>query len=158
MKNICTSQSQSSILTLLTTHGRNEALESYQININSTDVQTVGKLNIASIKRLTGIDFPVAEVQIYPGAIRHIKRKHPGIIEQYGHLIPDMIEHPDYVGKNPTEPGSVELIKVVTDSLLLAIKLDPKGYLYVSSLYDLNNAAVKLQKRLKSKRWVPFQP
>lgn len=156
MKNICNTRSDSSILTLLTAWERNEALEPYNININATDVQIVGKLNIESIKRLTGINFPVAEVQIHPGAIRHIKREHPGIIEQYGHLIPEMISHPDYVGKNPTVPNSVELIKVVTDTVLLAIKLDPTGYLYISSFYDLNNAAVKLQKRLRSKRLVPY--
>lgn len=156
-KNICTRQSQSSILTISTTQGRNEALESYHIDINAKTIQTAGKLHLACIKRLTGIEFPVAEVQIYPGAIKHIKRNHPGIIEQYGHLIPDMIANPDYVGKNPTEPDSIELVKVVTDSLLLAIKLDPSGYLYVSSFYDLHNAAVKLQKRLRSGRWVPFQ-
>ncbi|WP_145950345.1 hypothetical protein [Paenibacillus sp. Y412MC10] len=158
MKNNCTSQFQSSILPVSTTIERDKTLGSYHIDINATDIQTVGKLNVAAIKKLIGIEFPIAEVQLYPGAIKHIKRRHPGIIEQHGHLIPGMLAAPDYIGKNPTEPDSIELVKVVTDSLLLAVKLDPSGYLYVSSFYDLNNAAVKLQKRLASGRWVPFQP
>ncbi|MGG1673977.1 hypothetical protein ACIFOE_25790 [Paenibacillus sp. NRS-1783] len=129
----------------------------YTININATSTQIVGKLQVEAIKRLTGVELPVAEVYMYPGAIKHVKRKHPGIIEQYGHLIPDMISNPDYVGQNPKEPNSIELVKAINVHLLLAIKLDPSGYLYLSSFYDLDNAAAKLQKRLESKRWVPFK-
>lgn len=93
----------------------------------------------------------------FPGAIKHIKKRHPGIFEQYYELIPDIIESPDYVGQNPREPStSVELIKLVSEHLLLAVKLDPSGYLYVSTLYDLNNGMIKVQKRLKSGRLIPF--
>lgn len=157
MKNICTSQSQSSILALSKTNGRNKTLESYSIDINATKVQIVGKLNTQAVKKLLGIEFPSAEVQIHPGALKHIKKHgHEDILTDYGYLIPDMISNPDYVGQNPKEPNSVELIKVITQTLLLAIKLDPSGYLYVSSFYDLNNAQVKLQKRLDSGRLVKY--
>lgn len=73
----------------------------YTVNINSTKRQIVGQLNIIAVKRLTGIEFTESEVYMYPGAIKHVKRKHTGIIEQYGHLIPDIIHTPDYIGQNP---------------------------------------------------------
>lgn len=68
---------------------------------NSIDPLLVGELNIKKINVLVGIVFSVSEVYIYPGAIKHIKREHAGIWEQYGHLLPTIIEKPDYVGKNP---------------------------------------------------------
>ncbi|MFB5762300.1 PBECR3 domain-containing polyvalent protein [Paenibacillus medicaginis] len=129
----------------------------YTIDIHATETQIVGKLDTVKIKSLLGIDFPVAEVRMYPGAIKHIKRNHPGDIEAYGHLIPDTIANPDYIGQHPKEPNSVELVKAVTPHLLLAIKLDPSGYLYLSTFYQLDNAVEKVKKRLKSGRLVPYK-
>jgi len=123
---------------------------------NSVDPLLVGELDIIKIQSLIGVNFTVSEVYIYPGAIKHIKKKHPGIWEQYGHSIPLILREPDYIGKNPKEPNSIELYKQLGDHLLLAIKLDPTGYLFVSSLYDLKNAPAKIQKRLASKRIVPY--
>lgn len=129
----------------------------YIIDINATAIQVVGQLNTTAIKILTGIEFQIAEVYMYPGAIKHVKKWHSGIIEQYGHLIPEIITNPDYVGQNPTKPNSVELVKAITPHLLLAIQLDPSGYLFIASFYDLNNGPYKLQNRLSSGRWVPYQ-
>lgn len=124
---------------------------------NSMDPLLVGELDIKKINLLVGIVFPVSEVYIYPGAIKHIKREHPGIWEQYGHLLPTILEKPDYVGKNPKVPNSIELYKQLGDHMLLAIKLDPTGYLFVSSLYELNNATVKINKRLASGRIIAYK-
>lgn len=128
----------------------------FTVNPNSKKTQIVGILPQKILDHFN-IQCPSAEVKIFPGAIKHIKKRHPGIFEQYYELIPNIIESPDYVGQNPREPStSVELIKVVSEHLLLAVKLDPSGYLYVSTLYDLNNGMIKVQKRLKSGRLIPF--
>lgn len=119
--------------------------------------QLVGILDLEKINSLLGLSFLVPEVYIYTGAIKHIKKRHPGIWEKYGQDIPDIIAHPDYIGVNPSVADSIELYKYVNDHLLLAIKLDPTGYLYVSSFYDLNNAHHKIKKRLKSKRIVAYK-
>jgi hypothetical protein len=123
---------------------------------NSIDPLLIGEVNIAKIQSLVGIVFPVSEVYIYPGAIKHIKREHAGIWELYGHLLPSIVQEPDYIGKNPKVPNSIELYKQLGDHMLLAIKLDPTGYLFVSSLYELNNAIVKIKKRLASGRIVAY--
>lgn len=69
--------------------------------------------------------------------------------------IPEIIIAPDYIGVNPGEPDSIELVKRYSDNIQIAIKLDAaKGYLYVASLYDIPEH--KIQKRLYSgrlKRW-----
>lgn len=123
---------------------------------NSTVPLLVGELDVQKINALIGIAFAVSEVYIYPGAIKHIKRGHPGIWEQYGQLLPSIIKKPDFIGKNPKVANSIELYKQLGDHMLLAIKLDPSGYLFVSSLYELNNAMVKINKRLASGRIVAF--
>lgn len=129
----------------------------YVVDINATTTQIVGQLNIVAIKALTGIDFPVSEVQMYTGFIKHVKKRHPGIIEEHGHLIPDVIANPDYVGQNPKEPGSIELVKFIAPYLILAIKLDTSGYIFVSTFFDLKNGQEKVKKRLASGRLVPYK-
>lgn len=145
------------MLSPITMNRGTHAVADYNIDINANKNQIVGQLNIVAIKALTLVEFPTAEVWMYSGAIRHVKKYHPGIMERYGHLISDIIASPDFVGKNPSNPGSIEMVKFVDQHVLLAIDLDPSGYLYVSSFYDLNNGPEKLKKRLASGRWVPYQ-
>ena len=128
----------------------------YTVDPNATSIQVVGKIDTTKINRLLGLNLPDVEVFMYPGAIKHVKKNHPGIFENFHQFIPDILSNPDYVGNNPKEPNSVELYKRVSMDLLLAVKLDPTGYLYLSSMYDLHNANHKIQKRLKSGRIVAF--
>lgn len=123
---------------------------------NSIERLLVGEIDLVKINNLVGIQFPVSEVYIYPGAIKHIKRQHPGIWEKYGAQLPTIIQQPDYIGKNPSVSTSIELYKQIGEHMLLAVKLDPTGYLYISSLYELNNAMVKIKKRLASGRIVAY--
>jgi hypothetical protein len=132
-------------------------LGKHTFDINATTIQIVGELNLEAIKLLIGVEFPVPEVHMYPGAIKHAKKRHPGIIEQYGHLIPDIISNPDYIGQNPKETvPSLELIKLINPHLILAIKLDPSGYLFVGTFFDLKNGPEKVKKRLTSGRLKPY--
>jgi hypothetical protein len=137
-------------------------MEQNQTNItldqNSNDIQTLGQLNIDAINKLLGLNLPTVDVQVHPGAIKHIKRKHLDDFNKYFHLLPDMIKNPDYVGKNPKEPNSIELYKRVSEHVLVALKLDPSGYLYLSSMYELNNGNHKIHKRLRAGRIVHYNP
>jgi len=135
-------------------------MSQYTVNPNATTRQIVANLDVAKINRILGKNvfsetgIPT-EVWMYPGLKKHVQKRHPGIFEAYHQHIPDIIENPDYVGQNPKEPG-VELYKMINDTILLSINLDPTGYFYVSSFYDLDNAAVKIQKRLRSGRIKPY--
>jgi hypothetical protein len=130
-------------------------VNTYTVDPNSTDTQCVGILPKKIIKKY-GLSCPSDEVYMYPGAIKHIKKNHAATFALYYDKIPDIISNPDYVGQNPKEPKSVELYKLITDYLLVAIKLDPSGYFYLSTFYDLNNGQTKISKRLRSGRIVPF--
>lgn len=115
----------------------------------TNEVQIAGVLKQEYID-LIGIDIPSTKIYIYPGAIKHIKKKHIEDFNKYFKFIPDIISNPDYVGKNPKEKDSIELIKYIDDNVLVAVKLDPSGYLYLSSMYSLTES--KVPKRLKSGR------
>ncbi|MDQ0160864.1 plasmid-related protein [Alkalibacillus salilacus] len=131
-------------------------MSDYTIDPNSKETQVVGKIPQKILDHFS-INCPNREVQMYPGAIKHlIKHDHFNIFMSHHRNIPNMIRNPDYVGQNPKEPNSVELYKQLSETLLVAIKLDPSGYLYLSSLYDLHNADHKIQKCLKSGRIIPF--
>lgn len=132
-------------------------MTTYSINPQATDRQLVGELDCTNIQRLINVNIPNDSryVWLYPGFIKHVKRRHPGMFESHYHLIPSIIKSPDYIGKNPKEPNSIELYKQV-DYFLLAIKVDPTGYSFVASFYDLHNGPHKIQKRLESGRIVPY--
>jgi len=127
-------------------------MEINQFNENSSGRLLVGQIDREKITKLTGIIFYEDDVFIYPGAIKHINRNHPLVWSQYKNALPSILQNPDYIGKNPKVPNSVELYKFINNYLLLAIKLDPSGYLFVSSFYVLDNAEHKIKKRLASGR------
>lgn len=132
-------------------------MSKYTVNPNATERQIVGQLDLAKINALLGVNFTgTGEVWMYPGLKKHVMKAHAGIFEAYHQYLPDIIASPDYVGQNPKEPDSLELIKQITDTVLLAIKLDPSGYLFVSTFFDLKNAPDKIRKRLATGRIKPY--
>ena len=109
--------------------------------------QYIDKFNI-----LTGQNIPCGNIFQAEGLAVHVRKHHPdetGLLEH----TPDIIAAPDYVGHNPREPQSVELIKVTDKNEMVCIKLDiGKGYLYVASVFSISQG--KLLSRLRSGRLV----
>jgi len=86
--------------------------------------------------------------------MKHISRRHPDCVRYYAD-IPDIIADPDYIGKDPTKPDSIEIIKKLDEYVQVAINLDKKdNYLYVASLYCQTQA--KVSRRIESGRYVRF--
>ncbi|GKH49619.1 hypothetical protein CE91St46_07300 [Eubacteriales bacterium] len=119
----------------------------------SENLFLVGKY-IPEFNDLTGQTLPCVDIMQSVGLVKHIRKRHYGLLP-YMEKIPEIIIAPDYIGVNPGEPDSIELVKRYSDNIQIAIKLDAaKGYLYVASLYDIPEH--KIQKRLYSgrlKRW-----
>ena len=117
--------------------------------ITNSSLFCVGKYQ-EEFNNIVNIDLPVGEIYQSQGLITHINKRHP-LLSNYISNIPDIISSPDYIGTNPKEPDSIELVKIYSDNILVAVKLDKKeNYLYVASLYDISNA--KLSKRIESGR------
>ena len=75
-------------------------------------------------------------------------KKHQNCLS-YIDNVKEIIEKPDYISVNSRIPNSIEFIKRFSDLILLSVNLDCKnGYLYVSSLYDIEEA--KLERKRHS--------
>ena len=101
--------------------------------------------------KLLNIDLPKLKiVQSENGLRSHVTKRHSDCLK-YLKYVKDIIEFPDYVGINPNETDSFELIKVFEDNVLIGIKLDTKNnYYYIATLHDISHS--KLEKRLYSGR------
>ena len=105
--------------------------------------------------RKLNINLPILDIYQDSGLYHHIKNRHPNCIK-YLDKITDILLSPDYIGKNPKEPNSIELIKNLGDNLQIAIKLDfNNNYYYIATLHEISN--VKINKRLNNGRLKKFQ-
>lgn len=104
----------------------------------------------AEFNTATGQTLPCGDIFQSDGLLKHIQKHHPNetwVINE----IPNVIRDPDYIGRHPNEPDSIELVKTIGDNVMVCIKLDKKnGYLFVASAFTINNS--KLNNRLKSGR------
>ena len=118
-------------------------------NLNKVGVYN-GEYNI-----LLNISLPNLPIYVSNGLEKHILSRHRSCIG-YLEKIPEIIKAPDYVGKNPKEPNSVELVKVYEDNIQIGIKLDvSNGYLYVATLFDVKQS--KIERRINSGRLKPIK-
>lgn len=116
-------------------------------------LQIVGKY-IEKFNSLTGQQLPCGDIYQSSGLSKHILKRHPARLEDIN-LIPAIIAEPDYIGKNPKEPQSIELVKCLDNNLMVCIKLDTKhSYLYVASLFEISEA--KFANRIASGRLKKF--
>lgn len=105
---------------------------------------------VETFNQLTGQSLPCGPIMQSTGLKVHIRKHHPDIVA-FIDLIPGIIENPDYIGHNPREMHSVELVKRLEKNLMVCVKLDcEKDYLYVASLYDITDS--KIENRIKSGR------
>lgn len=126
------------------------------INPHATVTQIVGHVP-AAVVNYYSIQCTGYEVYMPPGVLKHLqKRGHWNDFLQYYQDIPHIIANPDYAGQNPKEPGTIELYKIMSDHVLLAIKMNPTTGLFLGSFYTLDNGANKIQKRLRVGRIFPF--
>lgn len=100
--------------------------------------------------QLTGQNLPVGPIYQSDGLSTHVVKRHPDTLGNLS-LVPSVIADPDYVGKNPKEPCSVELVKRIGDNVMVCVKLDNvNGYFYVASVFSISEG--KLNNRLHSGR------
>jgi hypothetical protein len=91
-------------------------------------------------------------VYVHDGIVEHIDYHHKNVYRMFETDIRKMIECPDFVGANPKESDSVELY-IEKSHLLLAIKSNRKaGYLYLASLFRLDDWNRKIPERLENRR------
>ena len=109
----------------------------------------VGEYN-GQYDSLLGCLLPRLDIIQSDGLEKHIYKRHPSCLK-YLRKIEEIISSPDYVGVNPKEKDSFELIKQYDDNVLVGIKIDVKNnYYYVATLHDIKKS--KIDNRLYSGR------
>lgn len=100
---------------------------------------------------ITNVKMPLNTIYQSKGLNIHMmKSKHNNCLP-YLDRIGEIIENPDYIGKNPNVDDSIELIKVFDQNILIGIKLNvDENYIYVSTMHDVPES--KIQRRLHSGR------
>lgn len=117
--------------------------------MNKSEMSCVGEY-VEKFNTLTGQSLPCGPIYQDRGLIKHVRSHHPGT-EGNVALIPQIIAAPDYIGKHPKEPNSIELIKTFSGNVMVCIKLDvDNDYLYVASVFEVTNK--KISNRLHSGR------
>lgn len=102
----------------------------------------------------TAQSLPCETIYQSVGLYKHILKRHP---DEIGNIqyVPSIIKQPDYIGRNPKEQNSIELVKHIGDNLQVCIKLDTDdNYLYVASIYVISEG--KLKNRINSGRLKVF--
>lgn len=128
----------------------------YTINPTSTEIQKIGAIPQCIIDYYN-LQCISAEVHLPPGVLKHLKKRgHWDDFLQYYEIIPQMIAAPDYIGQNPKEPNTIEIYKVISDHIILPIKLNEANGMFLSSFYILDNGAKKIIKRIGTGRIMPF--
>jgi hypothetical protein len=101
--------------------------------------------------KILNIDLPTGTIYQSKGLSIHMKKRKHFKCLKYIDNISDIIKNPDYIGINPSEDNSIELIKKFKDNVLIGIKLDTEeNYLYVSTMHDVQES--KIERRLNGGR------
>ncbi len=94
---------------------------------------------------------------VYPGAIQHMKKRHPHAFRLYFRKIPEILAYPDFIGLSGKDGQKrIEVVKQYKDSILLALKYNDKGELFVSSMYIIEEK--RIEKRKSYGRLIPIAP
>lgn len=105
---------------------------------------------ISKFNTLTGQTLPLGVIYQSAGLLTHVLKRHPKEVNNLNY-VSSIISSPDYIGKNPNEPNSIELVKVLGGNLMVCVKLDvSRDYYYVASVFEISQA--KLNNRLNSGR------
>ena len=101
-----------------------------KISVFNTDLNSV-----------IGTNYPAFNIYRSKGLLTHlIKRKH-FIAAKYIDSIPEIISKPDYIGFTN---GSIELVKIYKDNIMISIKLDKKNnHYYVATMFDIKSSKIE---------------
>lgn len=99
----------------------------------------------------TNQSLPCGTIYRSNGFSRHVRKNHPEEAESLLDSFQTVIDKPDFVGKNPNIPNSIELVKTIDNNrnVLVGIKRST-DYLYVATVHSITDK--KLNGRLRGGR------
>ncbi|QUH29568.1 PBECR3 domain-containing polyvalent protein [Vallitalea guaymasensis] len=126
-------------------------IERFDIDKLDKKAYIIGKLNKKTIDLLK-LHIDETDIIIGEDKIRYTL-KHKNEFkddEEYKRCIelaPDIIANPDYIGMHPNKK-SIEYIKILDKTLVVAVRIKPKGVLWVKTIFTITTD--KLEKYIRS--------
>ena len=114
-----------------------------------------GVLDLEMISRLIGVQFRNCTVRAYTHAYDHANICHSSVLSCQSEFLAETIAHPTFIGQHPHVVRSVELYHAGMQ-LLVAIREDRHGYLFVASAFKMLDWDYKIPRRLASGRIVHY--
>lgn len=103
-----------------------------------------------NIKKIVGLETDSSTIVIHEENLKKhmLKSRHQNMVK-YISNVSDILNNPDYVGQNRhIKTDSFEVIKVLDDNVLVAVKLDKKNdYFFVASVYDVTDSKLNHMKK-----------
>lgn len=108
--------------------------------------QKIGILNNKAIQ-LLGLNRPEADILMSADKLKYLEKhksdfKNDADYDLHVSLIPKIIENPDYIGVHPSGE-SVEYIKTINETILVAVRLNQKDKLWFKTMFVLTPAKLK---------------
>lgn len=98
---------------------------------------------IENYNKILKLFLPEQDIYLYPGLEKHLIKKHKKCLV-YIKDIPNIIKNPDYIGRHPDIPFSVEFVKKIDENILVAVKLDERyNYYYISNIYEISEGKIR---------------
>ena len=105
------------------------------------EIKKIGEISAEIINALN-LDIPVGTaIYIGDSNIKHMKESHPWAFEKYYNRLPKILSDPDYVGINPKDK-SIEIIKIFSKYIKVAVRISNDGDYYIRSLYDVGKSRI----------------
>ncbi|MGL4363423.1 MAG: PBECR2 nuclease fold domain-containing protein [Cellulosilyticaceae bacterium] len=113
-----------------------------ELKISNYNTQVAGKIH-EEIENLLQIDVNEYEILLYPGVIKHIKKRHTYAFKNYFKKIVEIISQPDFIGRSTENKNRFEFIKKYKDNVLLAMKVNENKQIFISSMYIIEGNRIE---------------
>jgi len=132
-----------------------------EVLASTFNLQYIGDLPLADINRVIPLLFADSKVFITNAARKHVQEVHPDAYSAYLPILPDLVEHPMYVGLYPQKDFAIQLVtdlRIRGEHVLVGVRLhsmtDPRKRNTISSFYRLDDPTFR--NRLESMHLKPI--
>jgi len=104
-------------------------------------IEKIGEFSLEIVNALNLDISAGTAIYISESNRRHMKNRHPWVFDKYCSRLPKILSSPDYVGINSSD-GSIEIIKVFSRYIKIAVRIANDGDYYVRSIYEVGKSRV----------------
>jgi len=105
-------------------------------------IEKIGEFSLEIIEALSLDISAGTAIYVSESNRRHMKNRHPWEYERYHARLPKILLNPDYAGINSSD-GSIEIIKIFSKYIKIAVRIAKDGDYYIRSIYEVGKSRVE---------------